>query len=377
MYTEIMRIIQAGMALDRKKVISYALVLSENLRRKGEVGFADRIRNLLNDCNGSMATLDSLGTKPVDSESRLDIVDVTYPKTSSEDVVLDARSRNEIDALIRCYAKRDELMRFGAESANSLLLYGPPGCGKTTVANLVAARAGLPLVTARLDALVSSLLGSTAKNLRKVFEYASQRPCVLLLDEFDAVAKNRDDRNELGELKRVVNCLLQEMDDFSSESIMIAATNHEELLDKAIWRRFSRVLRLDPPKGDDIGQLLHLYLDGRTDDFLESGRDFRRIVGTMDGFSHADVRTVSLNALRGAVLDGRESVGMSDLIRETYLFRNHSAADEDAFAAYLKEYGIPNRLMHSEFNIPLRKARDVSKSMSASRRETAKAKGGA
>ena len=134
----------------------------------------------------------------------------------------------------------------------SLLLYGPPGCGKTSIAYYLAHRLGLPLVTARLDALISSLLGNTAKNLRRVFDFANRQPCVLFLDEFDAIAKARDDQHELGELKRVVNSLLQNMDTYCQHGVLIAATNHQELLDDAIWRRFQTVIEVPKPANNSM-----------------------------------------------------------------------------------------------------------------------------
>lgn len=149
------------------------------------------------------------------------------------------------------------------------MLYGPPGCGKTTVAQLISSITNLPLVTARLDGLVSSLLGSTAKNIRKVFDYASKRECILFLDEFDVIAKLRDDKNELGELKRVVNSLIQNIDEFSEDSILIAATNHHKLLDPAIWRRFNTILALEKPQLEEVNLLLLSLLRGKRQIFCQ------------------------------------------------------------------------------------------------------------
>lgn len=358
MKTEIVKLIEAGLALDRKRVMSYADILASNLERDGDIAFATRIRHAVAErrCSG-MASLDSFGTKPMDAESKLSIVDVSHPTCDECSLVLDDSIQSEIDSFVRGYGFRDDLMRVGAEVPNTLLLYGPPGCGKTSLARLIAARIGLPLVTARLDALVSSLLGSTAKNLRKVFDYAAEMPCVLFLDEFDAVAKNRDDRNELGELKRVVNCLLQEMDGFSSECILIAATNHDALLDKAIWRRFSKVLKLGPPDRDEIEQLLHCYLEGKVQGLFTSRAYLRRVVGTMSGLSHADVRTILLNALRRAVLDGRAEAGIGDIVKEAYIYRHHAIDDEEAYIAFLKDSGFSHRRLYADFNIPYRKVR--------------------
>ena len=140
-----------------------------------------------------------------------------------------------------------------------MLLYGPPGCGKTQAAKYVAAQLQLPLLTGRLDGLVSSFLGSTAKNIRALFDFADKTPCILFLDEFDAVAKKRDDEHELGELKRVVNSLIQNIDYLPPGSSVLAASNHEHLLDPAVWRRFEFHVEITPPTEEARRQLLRLY----------------------------------------------------------------------------------------------------------------------
>src|SRR5438477_8302827 len=120
-----------------------------------------------------------------------------------------------------------------------MLIHGPPGTGKTQTARWITGQLSLPLLTVRCDTLVSSLLGQTSKNLRRVFEHAVQRPCVLFLDEFDALASARGNERDVGELQRVVISLLQNVDALPDNTILIAATNHEQLLDPAVWRRFA------------------------------------------------------------------------------------------------------------------------------------------
>jgi SpoVK/Ycf46/Vps4 family AAA+-type ATPase len=139
----------------------------------------------------------------------------------------------------------------GVTTTLNLLLYGPPGCGKSRLARYIAAELGLDLYIVRLDGVISSYLGSTSKNIRGVFEFASRTPGVLFLDEFDAIAKLRGDEQEHGELKRVVNSFIQNLDAIGSQSVVLAATNHEELLDRAIWRRFSYRLELSLPSLDE------------------------------------------------------------------------------------------------------------------------------
>ena len=230
MYTEIVKIIEGGMLGDKEKVANYATVLADNLEKEGEKSLSNKIRGVLTKRRRGLTSLDSFATKPVDSESRMEMVEITTPQILKENIVLSRYIEEELDEFIECYKNRDNLMKVGIEITNSLLLYGPPGCGKTTVAQYISTVTGLPLVTARLDGLISSLLGSTAKNIRKIFDYASKRECILFLDEFDVIAKLRDDKNELGELKRVVNSLIQNIDTLNNDSILIYFFNFTMML---------------------------------------------------------------------------------------------------------------------------------------------------
>ena len=305
-YTEIIKIIEGGLVNDKEKVANYATVLADNLNNQGEVSLAKKIRATLSKNRGALASLDSFLTKPVDVESRIEIVEVTTPQLERDQVILNKYSEEAINNFVESYNHRELLLKAELDLSNSLLLYGPPGCGKTTVAQLISTITGLPLVTARLDGLVSSLLGSTAKNIRKTFEYAAKRQCILFLDEFDVVAKVRDDRNELGELKRVVNSLVQNIDSLGSSSILIAATNHHELLDPAIWRRFTTVIALDKPQKEEIERLLHVLLEDTKTNFKIVTKKNDSVVHALIGLSHSDIRKIIHNAKRNMVLSARD-----------------------------------------------------------------------
>jgi SpoVK/Ycf46/Vps4 family AAA+-type ATPase len=184
---------------------------------------------------------------PFDQETKLATVDVSFPTADQEAVFFSKNTDVEIGDFIQTVERHGELQAHGINIPARLLLHGPPGTGKTSVARQIAARLGLPLVTTRSDTLVSSLLGQTSRNIREVFDYASRWPCVLFLDEFDALAKNRADVREVGELQRVVIALLENLDAFDGSHVLIAATNHPQLLDTAIWRRFNHTLETELP----------------------------------------------------------------------------------------------------------------------------------
>jgi AAA+ superfamily predicted ATPase len=198
------------------------------------------------------------------------------------------------------------------------LFCGPPGCGKTLAAEVIAAALSMPLVLVRLDSVISSFLGETAANLRKVFDYIEEQPVVALFDEFDALTKDRGDRADHGELKRSVNAVLQMMDGYRGESILVATTNYETLFDKAVWRRFDEVVRFEMPNLEQIKRLLTLKLSGIRRNFEA---DDAQVASLFKGMSHADIERVLRRAVKEMILSGREFMEKSHL--DTALAREY------------------------------------------------------
>jgi len=202
-----------------------------------------------------------------------------------------------------------ELRAEGLHPRNTLLMYGPPGCGKTHVARHLAEALSMPIYLVRFDGLVSAYLGETASNLAQLFEFFSANRCLLLLDEIDAIAKLRDDRNELGELKRVVISLLQSIDYADTRSLLVAATNHPHLLDPALWRRFEVVWEIPPPDGAARRKILTHHVGVGVDD---------EVLGVIEevtkGMSGADMVRVGDGARRRRVLDRDLTTGEAVLL---------------------------------------------------------------
>lgn len=205
-----------------------ALVLARNADNESGEEF------VLSGQNNSAPTFDLL------RKSNLQHTDLSMPHWLEQ----------ELDSFFKEWEYRDRLKKEGISPRNTILLHGVPGCGKTVLAHHIANKLGRDIYTVRIDALVSSYLGETGSNIRKIFDFAKSNKCVLFLDEIDAIAKLRDDATELGELKRVVITLLQNIDTLTNENILIAATNHAHMLDPAIWRRFDIVWEMLPPKDD-------------------------------------------------------------------------------------------------------------------------------
>ena len=184
---------------------------------------------------------------PVDVDSRFQLLRVEEVPFLDHEPVFANDVQSALDALVAERREEIVLREAGLEPVRSAIFTGPPGVGKTLAARWVARALGRPLLILDLSAVMSSYLGRTGSNLRHVLDYAKSIDCVLLLDELDAIAKRRDDRGEIGELKRLVTVLLQQLDDWPASGLLIAATNHADLLDPAIWRRFELAVEFPLP----------------------------------------------------------------------------------------------------------------------------------
>lgn len=208
------------------------------------------------------------------------------------------------------YAARQRLAKHGMTPRKKILLFGPPGCGKTLGAKRLAWNLGLPLMKVRFDSLVSSYFGESSSNLRNVFDASAANPCVLLLDECDFLARSRHQANDIGEASRIVNTMLLLLDEYESPGLFIATTNVASLLDTAIFRRFDEAFEVPPPSNKEIEQLLHHSLNSMDVDPKVNWVEF---AASMDGFSAAKVVKLARDAAKLAILDNRRRVEMRDL----------------------------------------------------------------
>lgn len=240
---------------------------------------------------------------PASQDSGLALLEERPVVREEKDLILASETQAAVDRILLEHNRADVLRSYGLQPAQKLLFCGPPGCGKTVTAEVLANELSLPLVLIRLDSVISSFLGETAANLRKVFDFIAETPTVAVFDEFDALAKDRGDSADHGELKRAVNAVLQMMDAYRGRSIIVATTNYETLLDQAIWRRFDETLRFELPDADQVQRLLALKLSGVRRNF---DIDDKAIIGMFVDFSHADIERVLRRAVKDMVLDGRK-----------------------------------------------------------------------
>ena len=298
---------------DRESFMDVARSMADEERKKHHPTLANELLRILN--NGVVAATPSLrGTfqpPPRDHEKRAPLLEIRHPDRYFRDLVLHAGTKEILLKVMREFRQWDILEANGLKPSHKLLFCGPPGCGKTATAEVIAAELGLPLVYIRFDSVVSSLLGETASNLRKVFEYIHEETWVVLFDEFDAIGRSRDDATEHGEIKRVVNAFLQMLDNFHGRSLLIAATNFEQALDPALWRRFDEVVRFERPTVEQIEELMKQRLVP----VMNSNISTKRYGAQLEGSTFADVERIATDVLKSCTLDGKTRLQAEDIKR--------------------------------------------------------------
>ena len=231
---------------------------------------------------------------PIDGDSRLALIRVFDDRAGLAPPILPGGVHDAIGAIIRERQERERLAARGISPTRSAILVGPPGVGKTLSARWIASALGKPLWVLDLTAVMSSLLGKTGNNLRAALDHAKKHAAVLLLDEIDAIAKRRSDESDIGELKRLVTVMLQEVDQWPDSGLLLAATNHPELVDPALWRRFDLVLKFDSPDASAIAVAIQRFLG---DDLALFEAWIDVLAAGLQGQSLSDVER-SINALR-------------------------------------------------------------------------------
>jgi SpoVK/Ycf46/Vps4 family AAA+-type ATPase len=327
------RIVKSYRARDDDGFVRAVETLIESERKQGHVHLAKDLANLLKNGNNHQLTrsTSNLSQPPRSKGEALSLIDVKRPTKTMRDIVLADETKSEVERILVEFGKRNELAGFGLSPKKKLLLFGPPGNGKTLCAEVLANELDLPLFYVRFDGLVGSYLGETAANLRRVFDYASQGLGVLFFDEFDALGKSRDDHEDVGELKRVVNSYLQLLDNYQGPGPVIAATNYERLLDHALWRRFDALVFF--PQATE-SQLIQ-YFSTRLGAF--ELRDFgpEEAAGWCTGSSYSDAARTCTEALKTMILSGKRyvSAAMFKDAAERYQKANRHRADRTTSSA--------------------------------------------
>lgn len=304
--SEVTRIIDYGINNNQNKLLSQVNLLIENLRKDNDIFSVKALQETLVSTKKSIKSQGGINLSerpvPVEKDSRFPLADKAVYNKEEVWIELPSETKKIVNRFIHYYENREKLIANKIPINSSILLYGPPGTGKTKTAAYIASMLDLPLITARTDALISSYLGATSKNIRMLMDYAQSTPCVLFLDEFDALAKIRDDSNEIGELKRVVVTLLQNIDSLK-DTVLVAATNHEKLLDKAVWRRFHYKIEIFLPS-DVIRKNI-------TKKILKENID-EKIIGIFveltNGMSGAEIESICYEYLKEKAIEDNISI---------------------------------------------------------------------
>ena len=299
-------LVHAGNTGDKRgfRVATEAIIAEERAKRHDVL--ADRLsKAIAPNGNGNGNGMHSAAVTHIDSLNRgRDFISEVIPRRRLEDLVLPDAARENLREFIEEQHRADILRAHGLEPRNRVLLVGPPGTGKTTVAEAIAEAVAVPLFVVRYEAIIGSYLGETASRLKRVFDYARTTPCVLFFDEFDAIGKERGDTHETGEIKRVVSSLLMQVDELPSYTIVTAATNHPELLDRAAWRRFQLRLSLPLPSSKRLAEFIGTFLTRFGD---SPGQTNAAIAKSLGKISYAEAEEFCLDVRRRQILSAGET----------------------------------------------------------------------
>jgi SpoVK/Ycf46/Vps4 family AAA+-type ATPase len=275
---------------------------------------------------------------PVDLDSRLELLKRENEPSIDIEPVWSPELKSVFDEIIHEREIIPELARAGIIPTKSLLFVGAPGTGKSLAARWLARRLNYPLLTLDLSAVISSFLGRTGNNIRVVLDYARRGKNVLLLDEFDAIAKRRDDLLEVGELKRLVTVLLQEIESWPQDGLLIAATNHPDLLDRAVWRRFDRVVEFNIPNKKLIEETISRVIQENELD----GMPVSYLIEILFGSSYADIIKVINSAKRSSILR-KMNVNQSILETTANLIKGKTTKEKMSLAVMMNKMGMSQR----------------------------------
>ena len=290
---------------DENHFYAVALQLAAQEARRGHTKLAEEIRQLVDSAKARAKTValhqprGELGT----------LLLASYPATRLSDLVTDPALERQLQRVIREQRNVSRIVAHGLSPRRKLLLVGPPGTGKTLTATALAGELGLPLFLIRLDVLITKFMGETAARLRQVFDAIATARGVYFFDEFDAIGSQRGTSNDVGEARRILNSFLVMIEEDTSHSLILAATNHPQILDDALFRRFDDVIEYELPHASQIAQVLVARL-GR---FAPPNLDVKTLASSAEGLSHAEITRAAEEAVKNAVMHDHAHVDPEDL----------------------------------------------------------------
>lgn len=313
------RVVRAIAAGSQEDLDRLATKIVERERRTGHGKLADQLDAILTTSRPQRVgrpapSVQGLALKELPLSRRLgeSLATLERPESLEHHMVLPPATEKRFARIESEYAARERLGTYGLKPRRTVLLYGPPGCGKSLGAKRLAWTTGLPLMKVKFDALLSSYFGESAANLRSIFSAAKETPCVLLLDECDFIARSRTSSRDIGEASRIVNSLLQLMEEYDAPGLLVATTNVESSLDSALFRRFDEVFLVPLPGSEQIEKLLRMALSAIR---IDKGVDWAKLVRRLQGAPAAMVVKAARDAAKAAVLIGGSTVSEANLLQ--------------------------------------------------------------
>lgn len=296
---------------DEQRFYTVAIQIAAQAARKGQGKLANEIRQLVDQAK----VKEDAQRRPVAIASPRGelggLLAVSYPQTRLSEMVLERQVRDRLERVIREDKARERIAAFALQPRRKLLLIGPPGSGKTMTARALAAELHLPLLVLRLDGLITKFMGETASKLRLVFDSMAEVRGVYLFDEFDAIGTQRGSLYDVGEIKRVLNSFLQFIEHDTSDSLLISATNHPQVLDRALFRRFDDIIEYAAPGP----RLVERALRNKLAAFETATVDWKAVVKAGSGLSYAELTRACEDAAKATLLDGRSEITTAALVQ--------------------------------------------------------------
>ena len=312
---QIKALVKSHLDGDEDRFLTIAMQLAASAARQGHGKFAEELKALVDAAKSKPVVPQRTKSGPVPvvqpRGELAGLLSVQYSKLHLTDLVLDASISERLQRVVLEHAQQSKLKSFGLSPRRKLLFVGPPGSGKTMTASALAGEMNLPLFTIVLDGLITKYMGETAAKLRIIFDAIQSTRAVYFFDEFDAVGGKRESQNDVGEIRRVLNSFLQFLEQDQSDSLIIGATNHPELLDRAVFRRFDDVIEYSPPNDQQIRQLITERLSALGTKQLS----WESLLKEAQGLSYADITNSCNDAAKEAILADSKIVTTESLVK--------------------------------------------------------------
>jgi SpoVK/Ycf46/Vps4 family AAA+-type ATPase len=320
---------------DDKRFVAIATQVAASAAKQGHGRFADELMRLVKTEKQNPTHVSSGTSAPIPvvqpRKELAGLLSVQYSKLKLSDMVLEVSVLNHLNLILSEHAQADKIRSYGLEPRNRLLLTGPPGSGKTMTASALSGEMNLPLFTVVLDGLITKYMGETAAKLRIIFDAIQKTRGVYLFDEFDSIGSKRHSQNDVGEIRRVLNSLLQFLEQSQTSSIIVAATNNPQLLDPAVFRRFDDIIEYSFPSDSQREQLIKERL--RMLDTVQV--DWKDVVNLANELSFADIISACNDAAKKTILGDSAEITI-DCLRQSFITRRASSLNNSCHTELLK-----------------------------------------